>query len=196
MAEEADVQSNKPEAVVAGIRQVASAALSAPAATPAQAALAIAVLEATAEPPADREPREAASIAAMFNLHMDAVLDAANASRNKRDRVTRRAMMARAIDQAGLVLMDRGMVAGFFQRLTEQQQQLGNYDRTMQMIASRALPADVESAAAFLDDLLEHHSPEAALQWNLVRKWMTPDAGLSDDNSDASRINGGSTHVE
>lgn len=178
MTEQTDEISTRPEAVIAGVRQVASAVLAAPAASAAQASLAIAVLEATSTLEPGVEPREHASIAATFNAHMDAVLDAANGSRNKRERVTRRAMMARAIDQAGLILMDRSQVAGFFQRLTEQNEQLR---------LAYELPADVESAARWLDDQLEHASPEHARQWRIIRKWMTPLAALSDENAEAAR---------
>lgn len=196
MTEQTDEISTKPEAVIAGVRQVASAVLAAPAASAAQASLAIAVLEATSAVEPGVEPREHASIAATFNAHMDAVLDAANASRNKRERVTRRALMARAIDQAGLVLMDRSQVAGFFHRLTEQDLQLTNYDRTMQAIGqgSPHVPADVASALRFLEDHMQHASPEHALQWQILRDWMTPDAVQPSDVLDATKERGG--HVE
>ena len=179
--EQTDEISAKPEAVIAGVRQVASAVLAAPAATAAQASLAIAVLEASSNPAPGVEPRESASIAVLFNAHMDAVLDAANASRNKRDRVTRRALMARAIDQAGLVLMDRGQVSAMYHRLIS----------LREMIAAEptaSAPPDVASAIRFLEDHMQHASPEHALQWQILRDWMTPGAVQPSDNVDADHV--------
>lgn len=64
-------------------------------------------------------PREAESIAASWNRHMDAVLDAAAESAGKRLRSTRRAMMAAALDKADLMLMERSSVAAIYERLVK-----------------------------------------------------------------------------
>ena len=186
--EQTDEISGRPEAVIAGIRQIASAVLAAPTATPAQSALALEVMEATASIDAGREPREAASIAAIFNAHMDAVLDAANASLGKRDRTTRRAHMARALDTSGLVLLDRGMVAAMYAEVMKVRDAApAPVPSIVRPVTLPVMPADVASAARFLDDHMEHASPEHALQWSIVRRWMTPGTVQASDNVDINR---------
>lgn len=102
---------------VTGVRTIASAVLGANAASEEQVALAIAILETTANPPADAPPREAANIADEWNRMMDTLLDAENASRSASSRATRRYMMSLAIDRADLVVIDRGVVAGLINRI-------------------------------------------------------------------------------
>lgn len=98
-----------------GLLSLAGAVLSNPLSDAGAIALAKAVLGRVAleaESKADlHAPREAESIAAQWNRHMDAALDAANESSAKRSRATRRVMMAQALDAADLMLLERRVVA-------------------------------------------------------------------------------------
>lgn len=104
---ESDVRDDRGAAAAVGIRTIACAVLARLAAPAAERALAEAVL---AMPWRD-QAREAESAPATWNRHMDAVIDAANASHGARQRVTRRVEMAMALDRAGLVLVERSTLA-------------------------------------------------------------------------------------
>lgn len=97
------------------VRQLAAACLAAPGATAAERSLAQAVLGALEAVPAHL-PGEDAGTAQTFNRHMDALLDAANASHGARDRLTRRVDMARRLERAGLVLIEARELAGLVTR--------------------------------------------------------------------------------
>lgn len=56
-------------------------------------------------------PRENESIAGAFTRHMDAALDSANDSVGDSSRSARRAKLARDLDRAGVVLIDRAKLA-------------------------------------------------------------------------------------
>lgn len=91
------------------IKVVAAAVLSARTATAEQRALAQAVLGATEAAELAHEleaPREAEQLADAFNRQMDAAIDASDRSRGADERSQRRAMVARGLERAGVVLID------------------------------------------------------------------------------------------
>jgi hypothetical protein len=124
MAEvETDVVDDRGSKAALGIMSVASAVLICPTATGAERDLATAVMMGCAEGVSLDAPRETASIAASWNRLVDVAIDAANASSLKRSRSTRRAMMAAALDRAGLILIEKDYLAAFFVRIQEQELQ-------------------------------------------------------------------------
>lgn len=64
----------------------------------------------TKDPQVDA-PREIESVAGAFNRHMDAALDSANESIGDKSRGSRRAKLATDLDRAGLVIVDRPVLA-------------------------------------------------------------------------------------
>jgi len=178
---ETDVVTSKLEDRILGVRILATAVLGAAIATDHETALAVAVLEAsTRNMTTDAEPREVESIASSFNRHMDAVLDAANASHAADSRVTRRAHMAKAIDRAGLLLVERGYVAAMFDALNrtrEQAQAIRKYP------LHNVMPDNVRTATAYLDDVLAAQHPEIFKEWLIVCEWIgKPVEGVASDS--------------
>ncbi len=110
MAEELDVVGRRKDEVAFAACQLASAVLACPVASEQARELARVVL---ADGVAMRhdEPREAASIAATFNRQMDAAIESCNGSARRATRMARRADLARDLDLAGLVLVDRAVMA-------------------------------------------------------------------------------------
>lgn len=111
---------------------------------------------------------ENGTIADEFNRQMDAVLDATNRSRKASDRAARRAALARDLDRAGLVLLDRDTVSAMFAKGLEldlAREQLERLKKWTEQPAPRAADYPQEIAGEWPPigggDYLE---PEAAEQ--------------------------------
>lgn len=100
-----------------GLVQICSAALSAGGSTPIERELARAVLGATEAAILGKRiagPLEFGATADEFNLQMDAILNSTNASKGARMRSTRRVRLAQDLEAAGLVMLDRDVLARLF----------------------------------------------------------------------------------
>lgn len=111
-----------PEHVGSGICAVAAAVLAAKDVRQEEYELAEKILG--RKFPKNDNPRELEFAATTFNRHMDAAIDACNRSHKADTRVTRRAHLARDLDRAGLVLLDRDMVAGLIAKIRELKDEL------------------------------------------------------------------------
>jgi hypothetical protein len=98
----------KDDRPFAGVHILATALLCAAGSSADELELARRLLE---RDPIRDDPRENESVAGTFNRHMDAAIDSVNDSVGEPTRVGRRARLARDLDRAGLVLMDRGQIA-------------------------------------------------------------------------------------
>lgn len=163
---------------VAGIRAVASATLGAGGASDSEVSLAILILEKTGNPDTATTPREIESIAGQWRRHMDALIDAVDATRDKPNRQLRQSQLSIALDAAQLVVMDRDVVAGFFAKLQSQRASLEQWDAVAADVAG-TMTDDQRSALEFLDKHLPTISEEHKLQWSIFRRWATG-SGIDD----------------
>lgn len=106
-----------PEHVGSGICAVAASVLVAKDVTREEHDLAELIL--ARKFPRNDNPRELEFAATAFNRQMDAAIDACNRSHKADSRVTRRAALARDLDRAGLVILDRDMVAALIAKARE-----------------------------------------------------------------------------
>lgn len=103
------------ENVATGICAVAAAVLISPTVSAEELELAGRILKRT-WPSVEHAPREHESIAAAFNRHMDAAIDSCNDSAGEPTRSARRSLLARDLDKAGLILLDRATVVELLER--------------------------------------------------------------------------------
>lgn len=109
----------------AGVHILATAMMCSTGASDDELALARRILE---RDPARDAPRESESIAGAFNRHMDAAIDSVNGSAGESTRAMRRARLARDLDQAGLLLVDRATVADLIGEIRGLRDELARVD--------------------------------------------------------------------
>lgn len=101
-------EGQKEERIALGMHIVATATLSSPGATRVELDLAGEILK---RDPKRSSPRESATPIDTFNRHMDAAIDSVSDSVGLSTRAERRARLARDLDRAGLLLVDRSYLA-------------------------------------------------------------------------------------
>lgn len=109
----------------AGVHILATAMMCSTGASADELELARRILE---RDPARDAPRESESIAGAFNRQLDAAIDSVNDSTGESTRVGRRVRLARDLDHAGLLLVDRATVADLIGEIRGLRDELARVD--------------------------------------------------------------------
>lgn len=151
-------------------------------------------------PAKNDNPRELESIAGTFNRQMDVAIDACNRSHRRDDsRVTRRADLARDLDRAGLVLVEREMVAALIAKVRS-----AEICAVLDTLTAATAEHDGHDLGS---ELLEGEPVELVVTVTAASTSLPPDVlrlpvggtitiGVIDADPDVDRMDGGSGELE
>jgi hypothetical protein len=156
----------------AGVHILATAMMCSTGASADELELARRILE---RDPARDAPRESESIAGAFNRHMDAAIDSVNGSAGESTRAMRRARLARDLDQADLLLIDRSTLAGLIATSAEIHAELLRLQGELARVDGEDLGAELADAECSNPHCAELDSCTACGKGNaLLRRYLVP----------------------